>query len=187
MGSEKRNNIIKMDLKPKINYSNLTVEQIEEYVEFIDWSKISKELFTDEIKQKFGSFPQVRLRIWFEDLLDKIQIPNKHEKFIINVFYCKDNEGYLEFDKKSRQLFCSKQKVWKEFEKIFPGANSTMIKNYVRRLYIIKSQESDELCRLLRPAVINGNWLPTKRDYALSSFISEEFLYYFNKLNLCIL
>ncbi len=50
-----------------IDYNKLTLEQLEEYVEFIDWYVVPSHLVTDDIKKKFGAMKGLKIRLMVED------------------------------------------------------------------------------------------------------------------------
>lgn len=50
-------------MKTDINYDTLTAEQLEEWVEFVDWSKVPDHLLTTEFKNEFD--PLFNIQVWF--------------------------------------------------------------------------------------------------------------------------
>ncbi len=99
----------------KINYSTLTVEQLEEYVEFvkfIEWFTMPSHLLTEEIKTKFSSIPMLNARIWLEDLLSKMVVKQDQEKFPDFLFFFIEDECFMNLDLSNNHLWCSHTKIW---------------------------------------------------------------------------
>ncbi len=94
-----------------IDYNTLTIEQIEEKVEFIDWSLMPSHLITEDVKKSFGSMPQLNARLWFEDLLSKMVIKEDPKEFPNIVFFFIEDKYYMD-SYKSRDLWCSYDRIW---------------------------------------------------------------------------
>lgn len=46
----------------RIKYKTLTADQLEEWIEFINWSKVSKDLLTDKLYDEFANkFPSMKM------------------------------------------------------------------------------------------------------------------------------
>jgi len=56
----------------KIDYTTLTVEKLEEYVEFVDWSLVPRKLITKDIQEKFSDLKELQARIILKELVDRI-------------------------------------------------------------------------------------------------------------------
>ncbi len=95
----------------EIDYDTLTAEQIEEHVEFIDWSLIPSKLITVEIKEKFKSIPQLKARVWFENLLSQMVIRVDPDAFPDRIFYFIGEEYQMEFYFKNKELYCSYERI----------------------------------------------------------------------------
>ncbi len=102
-----------------INYNTLTAEQLEEHVEFIDWSLVPPRLITDEIKKSFSMFKGLQARLWFEYLLFKMEKKEDKEKFPNETFFLIDDMWYMHIDLKTNNLSCSSGRVWIIFERFF--------------------------------------------------------------------
>lgn len=113
-------------------YKNLTEDQIEEWLEIIDWSIIPSYLITESLKKKFQSFPDLQLRIWFEEILDSIEIHNE-ASFSDPVSLKKDGNLYMEFDKNKENLWCSYDYVWVNFNKVF-GDNIFKFARFIKNI-----------------------------------------------------
>lgn len=132
-----------------IDHNSLTEDQLEEWVEFIDWSLVPSSLLTENIKKKFHSFPGLQLRIWFEDLFGSLEIKIDREEYPNRVFFFKGEEIYMELDEKDGNLSCSYKNIWSFFyDKIGRNHNETQryIKNVVEMHF--KNREVTPLKRL---------------------------------------
>ncbi len=96
----------------KIDYNTLTVEQLEEYAEFVDWSMVPCNLITDDVRKSFGFLPALNARLWFEDLLSQMVIKEDQNKYLDRLCYFVDDIWYMNLDLKTGNLWCSRRKVW---------------------------------------------------------------------------
>ncbi len=101
----------------QIDYDTLTIEQLEEHVEFIDWSLVSSCLITDEIKKSFSSLPGLKARLWLENLLNKMVFKEDQVAYPNAIFFFIGDEYYMEFNLKNGRLWCSQERVWSVFKK----------------------------------------------------------------------
>ncbi len=88
-----------MDL-PKSFYLGPTAEQIEEYIEFIDWSLMPINRIPKETKEKFSDVKQLQLIIWMQEIFDTYEIKENKITFPDSLFFFKDRICYIELDKK---------------------------------------------------------------------------------------
>lgn len=85
-------------------YENPTTEQIEENIEFIDWSIMPLNLITEDIKEKFSGVRILAAIIWLQDILNFYEVKRDEESFPNTAFYFKDNRCCIEFDRKTIKL-----------------------------------------------------------------------------------
>ncbi len=95
----------------EIDYNTLTREQLEEYVEFIDWSLVSSNLLTEEVKVKFTSIPQLQARIWIEELLLKMVMKKDKDDQDDIFFYLKEIK-YIHINFSMDYLWCKADEIW---------------------------------------------------------------------------
>lgn len=81
----------------KIDYKNLTEDELERCVEFVHWYKVPSELLTPKIKEEFASFQRLSARIWLEEFFDSLQ--KTEERKIITDYWIfkKDNLEVINF------------------------------------------------------------------------------------------
>ncbi len=103
--------------KPTIDYNTLTEEQLEEYAEFVDWSLVPVHLLTEDINKLFDFFPHLKIRLWFEDLLSKMDIKEDQEKYPNELFFFVGNDWFMDLSLKSGDLWFSDYYIWSVFEK----------------------------------------------------------------------
>lgn len=104
----------------EINYTTLTEEQIEELVEFINWSRVPSHFITENVRRKFSPiFKGLQIRIWFEDLLSSFQIKVDRRIYPDSIFFFIEGELYMELDIKTGDLWCSYDNMWSVFESKF--------------------------------------------------------------------
>ncbi len=96
----------------KIDYNILTAEQLEEYAEFIDWSRVSSKLLTEKVNKSFGFLPQFAARLWFEDILSQMIIKEDQKKYPNFLLFFIGEEWYMDLDLKNGFLWCSDKKIW---------------------------------------------------------------------------
>lgn len=96
----------------KIDHNTLTEDQLEEFVEFIDWSLVSSSLLTEEVKRKFKDITELQVRLWFEELLNSMEIKMDRKKFPYSIFFFKEGEWYMELDTKNGNLWGSNERIW---------------------------------------------------------------------------
>ncbi len=94
-----------------IDYDTLTAEDLEEYVEFIDWTLVSPKLITDEVKKSFGSMPQLNFRIWFEDFMINMDIKEDQGSFSNEYFFFSKDIFCMELDLEDRFLWIT-NRMW---------------------------------------------------------------------------
>ncbi len=146
-----------------INYDTLTTEQIEEYAEFIDWSTIPSRFLIEEIKDKFGSIPQLNARIWFDELFLKMVVKVDQKQYAGWIFFFIDGVRYMNLRPIDGQLWCSEERIW------------SVIKNKIRydheetRLFIKKVMEQHFKNIEVEPVKMNFN------DEVSHSFLKEHF------------
>ncbi len=131
-----------------LDYKNLTEDQLEEFVEFVDWSMVPTHLITKEIVNKFSCFNGLLARMWFEDVISKLNIKEDKKRFPNTIFF------FLNGESKKGYLWCSLEKIWSIFNKkykfFYPGTQN-FIKNtmesYLKNKEVIPTYEpwSDEL------------------------------------------
>ncbi len=95
-----------------INYRTLTIEELEEYAEFVDWSMVPCSLLTNEVKTKFKSIPQLNARLWFEDLVSKMTIKEDQRKYPYRFFFFIDYNYFMDLNLRNGELWCSNQNIW---------------------------------------------------------------------------
>lgn len=80
-------------------YDNPTDEQIEENIEFIDWTIVPINLITQDIKDKFSDFRELQLIIWLQDILDTCEVMKNNSEFPNAIFFFRDRNCLIEFYK----------------------------------------------------------------------------------------
>ncbi len=111
----------------KIDYDNLTFKELEEYVEFIDWSRVPYRLIIEDVKKSFGFLPQLGARIWFEDLLLKMEIKEDLRIYSNSIFFFIENDLYMSFDLETDTLWCHNERIWSILNKKFNFTDSDII------------------------------------------------------------
>lgn len=101
----------------KIDYKNFTEEQLEEWVEFIDWSLVPSHLLNEEVRTQFKDIKGLQVRIWFEDLLASLEIKVDKEKYPDSIFFFLEDKWYMELDQRIGDLWCSYELMWSFIEK----------------------------------------------------------------------
>lgn len=87
-----------MDL-PKSFYLSPTAEQIEEYIEFIDWSLMPINRIPKETKEKFSWLNSLGMIIWLQDILSSCDVLENKTEFPNRVFFFRNDKLYAEFTK----------------------------------------------------------------------------------------
>ncbi len=95
-----------------INYDTLTLEELEEHVESIDWFHVPSHLITEEIKKKFISIKQLNAIIWLNDLFSKMVIKEDQKEFPDELFFFIGDKWYMNLELKTGNLWCSKNNFW---------------------------------------------------------------------------
>lgn len=115
-------------------YENITSEQIEENVEFIDWLMVPEYLITEEIKTKFSSINTLRAMIWFKDVLNHIEFKKDVEKYTeTSLFLFLGRELYMCFDEENNRLFCIEERICKVLKDEY-GYDYTKDEEEIKRL-----------------------------------------------------
>ncbi len=120
-----------------INYKTLTVDQLEERVEFVDWSLVPSELLTKKIKRSFGFLPKLKARLWFEGLIRKMKIVDPGlGRGNLDFYY--NNVRYMRFESQTKILWCSRNRIWLAFARehqcnYFEGA--IIITNLIKKKF----------------------------------------------------
>ncbi len=151
-----------------INYKTLTVEQIEEHVEFIDWSMVPSYLITDELKTIFKSIPQLQARIWFEDLMSQMVIKEDQVKFQNRIYFFIKDKWCMEYVKSTNCLYCSYYRVWLLLTKKY-NFNQLEFKNFIHNLVLLHFKEIE----------INSNYYTLRIETGFSYL--EHVEQHFNK------
>ncbi len=131
----------KLVIKQEIDYNTLTEEQLEEHVEFINWSLVPPHLLTKNIRQIFKSVPQMNAKIWFEDLMSKMEIREDQERFPNIVFYFVADEWNMLFSSKNTSLWGSSKFIGQIFIERFNFEKDEarlFFKNEVEHFFKIK-------------------------------------------------
>ncbi len=127
----------------KLNYNTLTTKDLEEKVEFIDWSLIPSHLITEGVKTKFGSIPQLQARIWFEDLILKME--RRKNKYVPgNTYFYIGDDLYMNILSKYYTVYCSTDKIWSILIRkyLFTDIEAQLfIRNMVNKHFNIKGLE----------------------------------------------
>ncbi len=116
-----------------VDYNTLTAEQIEEYVEFIDWSFVPFHLLTDNVKKLFGSIPRLVARIWLEDLLSQMVVKEDQEKFPDRIFFFIGDECLMNLELKNWSLWCSHDAIWSILEKKI-GTEYSKVQSFIKNV-----------------------------------------------------
>lgn len=117
----------------KIDYNTFTEEQLEEWIEFVDWSMVPYHLLTENIRRKFHSVPGLQVRLWFEELLNSLEVKINEERYPNRVFFFKENEWYMDWRKSSKSLWCSYDRIWSVFENKI-GRNYDEIQRFIKNV-----------------------------------------------------
>ncbi len=144
----------------KINYNKLTTEQLEEHVEFIDWSLVPSHLITDDVKKLFGSMPQLNARLWFEDLISKMVIKEDKKRYPDYIFFFIGEEYYMDYYLKSKRLHCSFELIWLFLESKVGYDHEDVrlfIKNIVK-LYFKKKEITPMCAASIRPYLLEQHF-----------------------------
>ncbi len=99
----------------KESYDTLTVEQLEENIEFLDWTLVPRKMFTHELQAKFSCVSKLRARVWFDRILDQITAKALEEKCPDIIFLFIDKRCYMHLNKYTGELFCSQTLIWSYF------------------------------------------------------------------------
>lgn len=173
----------------KLDYENLTSEQIEEFVEFIDWSKVPIRFITDDVKNSFGAFPGLSLRVWFDDILSNLKPLKGYEEFIDGVCYRDIKEGNFlaEVDLKKNNLRLCNQKV---LLKISRDSNcsytSNVVEKYIRSVW--KEHHVETNRKLIGINIIHESWdSMQEREGRINTQFFQELFYFCQQLKICIL
>lgn len=172
-----------MNLTPEF-YENLTADKLEEFVEFVEWPFVPDHLITDELKEKLSCIPKLKLRIWFKEILNCIEMQFEEESK--NIFFFIGDQFYMYYDNKKVELMCSYSKIWSIFR----------IKNKINDIeaqYFIKNMMEQHFKNMvITPAAIqkyteftdmerkfNNMVVATRTNQTLSEDAIEE---YFKKM-----
>ncbi len=98
-----------------INYDTLTAEKLEEHVEFIDWLKVPSHLLTDEVKENFGSLSRLKVILWFENLLNSVEVLES-EIYTDGIFFFIGRVWYMEYSIARKELWYSGKLIRSFFE-----------------------------------------------------------------------
>ncbi len=115
-----------------IDYNTLTSEQLEEHVELIDWSLVPSKMITEEIKKSFGSMPQLRVRLWLDDLLSKMVMKVDQERYPHHTFLFIGERIYID-------LFLGQGRSWCSYEEIWFPIRKTLKFEYAEIEFFIKN------------------------------------------------
>ncbi len=168
--------------KMNINYDTLTIEQLEEHVEFVDWSMVPFHLFTEDIKKSFGSISQLQTRLWFDNLLSQMVIKEDQKRFPDRIFFFIGDECPMNLGLKNWSLWCSHDAIWSILEKKF-GNNyidvQTFIKNVVQQYFknkeVIPVSDGDEQFIKVEQYFKNKGVNPQSDTFGISSYVKEHF------------
>lgn len=69
--------------------------------------------------------------LWFKDLLNNLDIYDRHPRYPNSIFFHINKEVYMEYDKNSKILYYSYDKIYSVLESKF-GLNSTQINELVK-------------------------------------------------------
>lgn len=98
-----------------IDYENITPEQVEENIEFIDWVIIPDHLITNEIKDKFSSFPALKARMWFKEILNSLEIKIDEKEYPNNIYFFSGEKCIVDYNIKNGDFWISDQYIWSVF------------------------------------------------------------------------
>lgn len=96
----------------KISHDNLTKDQLEEWVEFIDWSKIPSRLLTEDIRKKFKDLSGLQVRMYLEDFLNSLEVKIDKRKYPDYIFFFRKGKWCIYFDKTNGTVGCSEEHMW---------------------------------------------------------------------------
>ncbi len=116
-----------------LNYDTLTIEQLEEHVESVDWSLVPSHLLTEEIKRSFCSLSSLNARLWFENLLSKMEIKKDLKIYPVWVFCFVDDEWHMQLNIKNNELYCSYDKIWSFLRKKY-GLNDKETQLFIKNV-----------------------------------------------------
>lgn len=150
----------------KIEYDKLTEEQLEEFVEFIDWTLVPTYLLTEEIEKKFSCFPQAKARIWFERFYSELRILKSGN----HMFFFQGREMVMDLNLEDGVLFCDNHRMWQNIFSLFFKTHDQY--NFDERII-----NTDKCSKLISHVMDQKGFT----RYAISSY-SHIFLYV--KLNL---
>ncbi len=114
----------------------MTVEQLEEHVEFIDWSLVPSKLLTTKIKKLFGSLPQLKARIQFEKILPKISLKEDQKRYPGWHFFFIGNKYCMGLNLNDEILWCSEKFMFKIFGYNFKRSSFMLFLKNVLNQYI---------------------------------------------------
>lgn len=97
-------------------YNTLTEDQLEEWVEFIDWSMAPYRLLVDDIRKKFKDIPKLQVRLWFEETLRSLRVKVHKGKYSNTIVFSKGLSSLMDLDLDSGVLWCSYRKIWEPLE-----------------------------------------------------------------------
>lgn len=127
-----------------IDYNTLSEDQLEEFVEFIDWSLVPSHLLTEDIKKRFSFiFKGLQVRLWLEELLFSFEAKIDEEKYPGTIFFFKKDKWYMDLDldlmnRKKGKIWCSRERIWTTLgEKIScdPNERKRFIKNIMASFF----------------------------------------------------
>lgn len=95
-------------------YVNMNEAQLEEYIEFVDWTIVPKDLLTEKLVNKFPSIIDLRARIWFEQLLNSMTERTSRE-YPDKFFFFKEGKYCMDLNVSKNTLIYSDSEVYLNF------------------------------------------------------------------------
>ncbi len=80
-------------------YVNPTAEQIEEHIEFIDWSLMPLNLITNETKSRFSGIKMLNMITWLQGILSSCEVFEHKMPYINSTLLCRDEKCYVEISR----------------------------------------------------------------------------------------
>lgn len=124
---------MKIDFTNPKEYNTLAEDQLEEFVEFVDWSMVPYRLLTEDIRKKFKDIQKLQARIWFEELLNSLEIKIDEEKYPGHIFFFMQDEWHMDLNEETENLWCSDGKIWSVFESKI-GRNYNKIQLFIKNI-----------------------------------------------------
>lgn len=100
-------------------YDNPTVEQIEENIEFIDWSLMPLNLITQDIKDMFSTIPGLEVVKLLQNIFDTYETMENNDTYPNTVFFLRGNKCYASFDRKNGKINFNYKEVYVVMQKKF--------------------------------------------------------------------